>query len=132
MTTFRIIDPIFKTEPIFILGCSASEAQAFLLKRYRCRVPMNDGPCGTMITHDRYPRRIVWVKHYPNSPTNLGYFLHEVFHLVVRICADRGVPIVDHIESGECGDETAAHLFEFFARECLLRIRKRRTASARN
>ncbi len=125
MTSFRIVEPVFKTEPVFILGCSAEEAELFLRKRYRirARVPRCQG---TMLTFDRFPWRVVWSKLAPNTPAATAELLHEIFHLVTRICGDKGVPIIHHIPSGECGDEAAAYLFEFFAGECLRRCWRRK------
>jgi hypothetical protein len=126
MRCFSISDPVFKTKPMFVLGCSAREAESFLRARYRFEVNISPGSCGTMLTLDRFPWRVVWCEEYPDTPKSISTLFHEVFHLVVRICGDKGIPIVHHIETGECGDEAAAYLFEFFAQECLLRTRRRK------
>lgn len=126
IASFCIREPLFKTQPVFVLGCTAGEAEAFLLKRYRAKVSINSRAAGTMLRRDRFPYRIVWAKGYPNKPTAMSELMHEIFHLVTGICGDKGVPIHDRIETGECGDEAAAHLLEFFAYECFRRIRGRK------
>jgi hypothetical protein len=126
---FTIVDPLFKTEPVFILGCSAEKAEDFLKKECRARVEIARGAGGMMITRDKYPERIVWSAYRPDSPAGTAVLLHELFHLVLRICSDKGVPVVSHHENGECGDEAAAYLFEFFSRECLRRKRRPKTKS---
>lgn len=127
MISFRLKEPVFKTQPVFILGCSAKQAEKFLKKRYKITVSIDRGStCGTMITRAQFPYRIVWCKSLPSAPGRIGVMLHELFHLVTRICGDKGVPIHHHIETGECGDEAAAYLYEFFAVRCLRKVRKKR------
>lgn len=73
-------------------------------------------------THDsKYFFRIVWIKELKN----IGCLVHELFHLVIRIMADKGIPVVANIQTGECGDETAAYLLEFYLNECLNKIFKK-------
>lgn len=127
---FTVTDPIFKTQPVFILGCSAEKAEAWLKKECRVRVQIDPGAAGMMITLRKYPWRIVWSAYHPKTPGGIATLLHELFHLVVRICGDKGIPIVHHFENGECGDEAAAYLFEFFAAECLRRRPRRRVRKA--
>lgn len=118
MKIFTIEDPIFKTEPVFIIGCSYDE-----LNRYLSRFKVNAGNCehiaGRMLTFEKPPWRVVWSRK-PDLPV----ILHETFHLVTRICADKGITIRAHNEHGENDDETAAYLLEFFARRILKRIRR--------
>ena len=129
MTCFSITEPVFRTEPLFLLGCSAREAEQYLRKRYRLRVSIDSTACGTMMSFRRYPHRVVWSDAAPSGPKALAQLLHELVHLVVRICGDKGVPIHPNIHTGECGDETAAYLFEFFAYEILRRATKRKRGS---
>lgn len=120
MTVFTVVDPVFKTEPLFIIGCSHRQLGAYLRKRFRVDAGEDGGQCGQMFTFPQrtVPLRVVWVQR-----RDLAVALHELFHLVTRICEDLGIPIRAHIESGECADEPAAYLFEFFARVLLRRLR---------
>jgi len=124
MLVFKVDDPVFKTKPLFVLGCSYPELAAYLHGRYRINLKPEEGICGIMLTFARPPWRVVWVERISKRPKDLGPLLHELFHLVTRICGDKSVPIYHHITTGECGDETAAYLYEYFADHCLRRIRK--------
>ena len=120
MRVFKLGEPIFKSETLFILGCSFETFARLLKRRYRCDAGDFIGQCGqTFRFPDRSPWRCVWT-----STTETSVILHEVFHLVTRICQDKGVPIVAHHPNGESGDETATYLFEYYATRVLRRGRK--------
>jgi len=121
MKIFTIKENIFKTEPLFILDCSYFEMINYLKRKYHIIIENEDESttCGRMFTFDKTPWRVVWTKN-----KTLPEIFHETFHLVTRICADKGIPIVAHFSSGEIGDETAAYLFEFFSRTILRKIRR--------
>lgn len=118
MRRFSIEEHVFKTEPLFLLGCDHATAARYLKRAYHLTLDAYDGQLGTMYTFPRAPHRIVWCETLAVGPV-----LHEVFHLVTRICQDKGVPIVAHHPDGTNGDEPAAYLFEFFAQRVLRRIR---------
>jgi hypothetical protein len=117
MKIFKITEPVFKTEPLFIIDCSFKRFSKYLKKHYHCNCGSYVGQTGQMFTFKRTPWRVVWVEKKDEN-----VLIHELFHLVTRICQDKGIPIVAQMEHGS-GDETAAYLYEFFARRCLKRIR---------
>ena len=120
MKVFSVTDPIFKTDPLFILGCPRADLDAYLRRRFR--VMAGDATqhwAGQMFTFDKVPWRVVWTLNI-----DLPVILHETFHLVTRICQDKGIGIVAHHPDGAYGDETAAYLFEFFARAIVRRVRR--------
>jgi hypothetical protein len=121
---FTVEEPVFKIEPLFVLGAEPDEIRSLFARRRflvdvghigdRHQTPL----AGSMLTFDRTPWRVVWTRKM-----DIGVALHETFHLVTRICHDRGIPIRAMDERGDLGDETAAHLFEFFARAVIKRMR---------
>ena len=119
MKVFTVRDPVFKTEPLFVLGCTHAKLNTYL-KRYRVTAGTDDAGqhVGQMLTFEQPPWRVVW-----SERLDAGIVLHEVFHLVTRICQDRGIAIRAVNGDGELGDETAAYLFEFFARAVLRRVK---------
>lgn len=120
---FTIKDNIFKTEVLFITNCDAGE---FIrqVRKYGIKLKaLDEYICGTVVKADRKFFRIVWIKDFSRRPENVAELVHEIFHLVVRICYDKGVPVRPNIETGECGDETAAYLMEFYAKICLARLK---------
>lgn len=122
MRTFTVKDRLFKTQPLFIVGCSHQELDAYLRREFKCDAGADVGQSGQMFTFQQAPWRIVWVKKFPHNAKTLGTLLHETFHLVTRICLDKGVPIVAHHDHG-IGDETAAYLFDFFSRALVRKLR---------
>lgn len=115
---FSVEEPVFKTEPLFVLGCSHESFVRYMKRRFGLEVDESHGQIGVMYTFQRDPCRVVWTEKLDAPPV-----LHEVFHLVTRICHDKGVPIVAHHPNGDNGDETAAYLFEFFAATALRRLK---------
>lgn len=127
MVTRRIIfaveEKLFQTEPVFILGGTYVQMQRYLKRRFGIDVEDDLGSiAGKMLTFQREPWRVVWIKR----PDDIGLLVHETFHLVTRICADKGIPIVSHIPSGEIGDEAAAYMLGFFVTAALARLKRKR------
>ena len=123
MISFQIDDPIFKTKPLFVMNCTHPQLDRYLKKHFHMSAGLDCNQHGQMFTFERAPDptlRIVWVQHTPTTPERLGTLLHEIFHLTTRICQDKGVPIKAQIDEGN-GDETAAYLFDYFAREACRR-----------
>ena len=124
MKIFTVEEPAFKIEPLFVLGAEPDQLRAYVRRRgwsvdlgpigERHQTPL----AGSLFTFDRVPWRVVWTRKL-----DAGVALHETFHLVTRICHDRGIPIRAYDERGDHGDETAAYLFEFFAKAVLRRLR---------
>lgn len=132
MKSFAIEEKVFKTNPYFVFGCTGEE----LKKEMNKQGVEIDAPTsyGTQITtKDKKGRnvRILWVEDIPRSIEAVAALTHEIFHLVVRICRDKQVPIISNIETGECGDETAAYLMEFFYEEAMKRLKKKSKAKSK-
>jgi hypothetical protein len=126
---FSIKDPVFKTEPLFVLGCSQKALCRYLKRKHKLVLHPQDvdvGVNGQMYTFARPPWRVVWTKRIPTKPAHVGVLLHEIFHLVTRISSDKGIPIHSQLSTGEFGDESAAYLFEFFAVASLKRLSHRK------
>lgn len=123
MKVFKITDPIFKTEPLFIGNCSYQQMTNYLRKNFNIHQD-GDAPgiMGRMLTFRTAPYRVVYVKKFAKSGEYLGAMVHEIFHLVTRVCEDKGIPIYSHISTGECGDEAAAYLLEFYLNNALKKI----------
>lgn len=120
MTTFQIHDPIFKTAPLFVVACSFAAFTRYMRTHFKIDVGLDVGQAGQMFTFTKSPWRVVWVEQRPDTYRRLGTLLHEIFHLVTRICQDKDIPIKAQVAEG-IGDETAAYLFDYFAREAIKR-----------
>ena len=128
LKVFSVKEPIFKTEPLFVYGCSYEQMHRYLRRRFKTaklkEKEVNEDPgTASTIRFSGPPWRVVWFeKINKRSLESHGEIVHELFHLVVRICEDKGIPIKANIETGECGDETAAYLMDFFMREVWRRV----------
>jgi hypothetical protein len=123
MKKFIIKDEIFKTETLFIVNCSYQEFRR-VAKKYGGKIDdefLDSYICGTVIRCKNF-FRIVWVEKVSKKPSDIGDIVHELFHLVVRILEDKGVPIKANTKTGECGDETHAYLLESYVRQFLEKI----------
>jgi hypothetical protein len=120
---FTVKVEMLKVEPLFVLGCTFDSLAERMRRDFKVNIENEPGAeptrAGQMFTFDRAPWRLVWTRHL-----ELPVVLHEVFHLVTRICADRGIVIRAHNERGENDDETAAYLFEVIARQVIRRCRQ--------
>lgn len=124
MRVFSVAEDVFKTEPMFILGCSHSAMATYLERRFKVTIDPSEGQAGQMFTFGCAPWRVVWVEDLPRTLPQLALLFHEVFHLVTRICQDKGVPIKAQTAEG-FGDEPAAYLYEFFALRVMSKLRVR-------
>jgi hypothetical protein len=126
LISVHVVEPVFGTDPLFIFGGSAWDLAAHLKRRFGVSYEPEGIPSGTMLTFDKSPWRVVWVEKLPATVEDLSSLVHEMFHLVTRICGDKGVPIHHHISTGECGDEAAAYLMGFFLAACLNKLKVKR------
>lgn len=125
MIVFTVKDPVYKTEPLFVLDCPHAELAAYLQRRFDVAIDgegeKGDQLAGQMLTFGCAPWRVVWVRRRQDLPAAI----HECFHLVTRICADRGIPIRAHDERGDNADEPAAYLLEFFVTAIFEKLHRR-------
>lgn len=108
-----IEDNVHKVQVTFIYNCSIKKANEVLRKMKvpeREMIPEGECIAGTL-RRDRSGRyRIVYIEDIKQ----VGEVIHEIFHLVVRICEDKGVTIRGNFEDGTVGDESAAYMMEFY------------------
>lgn len=127
MRVFKIVETTFRTEPLFVTDCSYEEMRQYLNKRFRLKIP--EVECneiiGMMLTFGKAPWRVVWW----TPGRNTSILVHELIHLVARICHDKGIPIVSHHPNGTSGDETAAYMTEFFYKEAKKGLRRKQRIS---
>lgn len=112
MRLFKVDNPVFKLEVLFCMDCNYESMREYMNRRFRLQIPECDDHqqiLGTSFTFGKPPWRVVWVRYARHT----AVIVHEIVHLVTRICQDRGVPVVSHHPNGESGDETLAYLIEF-------------------
>lgn len=119
--SFKIVNPIFKSETLFCLGFTLKEFKKEMKKyNYDYDISSPDIAGTTFsIRQKGFRYRVVWFE----DSKDIAGIVHEVVHLCVRICEDKGVPIKAHIETGECGDETFAYMVEFYLNEVIKKIK---------
>lgn len=123
MKVFTVKDKVFKVEPLFVMDCTYEQLRTYLRKEFKVKAQEVDGKmAGMMLTFSRStPWRVVWVRRRKD----VECLAHEIFHLVTRICQDKGIPIVAHHPNGDNGDETAAYMYEHYFVKAMKKIKKR-------
>lgn len=116
MKVFKVECNVYKFDVLIVANCTEGELNKFLKRRYRVELnnKTNENSIGTMLTLDQDPWRVVWVKDWKDK----ACLVHELFHLVTRVCYDRGIRIVSHDGEGNVSDEPAAYLMEFLYTQC--------------
>lgn len=116
--SFTIKDPIFKTTTLFLCGYSHIEMGKRLEKEGVKDLDVDyfkeaDGSQMRFTEEDANSSfRVVWLRYFEKTPQCIATASHEIFHLVVRICDHKGVPITPEYNA----DETGAYLHDFYMR----------------
>lgn len=124
MKIIKIQENVFKTDVLIIANCTLRECDTYLKSiknKYLAYDPNYTNVLGRMIRTNNDVYRIIWIGKLDKK--NITTLVHELFHLVIRICEDKGVPIIPNVQNGMCGDETAAYLYEFYFREIYKKIK---------
>lgn len=132
MKKFTIEDKLFKTEPLFIYNCSYGELVKYLVRQGIEEEKIHNGftsermlGTATVMHFDKFPYRVVWFNKVDiKNPNSLGEIAHELLHLVIRICEDKGIPIKANFEDGYCADEPIAYMIDYFYTEFIKKVRR--------
>lgn len=123
MQTITITEEVFRTKTYFIFNCTNKEAEKFVKRKYDKKIIVPDDTDGTVLTFNKdgeRTNRVVWLEYFDRRyDEDLSCLAHEVVHLAVRICEDKGIPIIANIQTGEVGDEPLAYLVDFFTKQFL-------------
>lgn len=115
---FLVNCAVYKFSVLIVGNCTHEELKRYLKRSYRLELNDHDSDSiGTMFTFDKNPWRLIWVKDWKDK----ACLVHEIFHLVTRVCYDRGIRIVSHDGQGNVSDEPAAYLMEFLYAQCIKR-----------
>jgi len=128
MLKLTIKNEIFNRDLLVLANCSVQEADKYLTKigskhfigdEQRARVKV----AGKLIptTADYY--NCAYVAKLDKKIENQGTLIHELFHFIVRLCEDKGVPIISNIQTGEVGDETAAYLMNYYYEAIMSKVK---------
>lgn len=113
MKIIHIEEEVFGTNVLILGDCSVEEANKHLVKiKNKYLIEEDENMAGRLVKQNDNVYRILFLRDL--SEENFPKLVHEIFHLVVRICDDKGVPIIPNIQTGQVGDETAAYLMEFY------------------
>lgn len=111
---FEVRENVYKTHTLFITNCSQAEFVRIAKKYNKHLEEFDDYTCGCVVQDPSGNFfRIVYIQSFDKTAGSLGIISHELFHLVVRICSDKGV----RVSVGS--DEAAAYLYEFYMFECV-------------
>lgn len=130
MKYFSIEEKLFKTEPLFVIS-TPEELERLLTKKYKINCDLkwlkeNGFAEGTVLHfYDYKPCRVVWLlRMRKGNKEDLAIFIHELTHLVIRICEDKGIAIKSNLSDGRVNDEPIAYMMDYFTREFLYNIYK--------
>lgn len=129
MNKIQIIDKVFKTEPQVISNCSADEFSSYVSKIVKdFSLGDNFRGVGVVICRENKEgtmNRFIWIHKLKRDPESIATLSHELFHLVLRVMDDKGVPVSSTLKVDNTiwnGDEAASYLYEFYMHECLKKI----------
>jgi len=128
-TIIKINDKIFKTRVVVIANCNPKECNEELkgMKNKYFVEDKDSNLAGRLVQANHGLWRILYMPTLNLRQESRGVLAHELFHLVVRICEDKGVPITANIQTGQCGDETGAYMLEYYYNE-IIDLYKKATA----
>lgn len=128
MNKIQIIDKVFKTQPQIISNCSADVFNKYVKGIVPDFKPNDYSGVGTVVCRtnkDGVLNRFVWVMSLKRNAEDIATLSHELFHLVIRVMADKGVPVSERAmidETAWNGDEAASYLYEFYMLECMKKV----------
>lgn len=121
-TRFVVNEPVFKTGTIFLCGYSHIELGKELKRQgvvdFDEQVKYYESSNGACFffeskeTKSGNAFRVIWTRHFDKSADTIGTAVHEITHLVFRICEWKGIPLT----SKDNADETFAYLADFYTR----------------
>lgn len=120
---FHIFDKVFGTNVLVIIGMPPEKVRPYLEKKYKINWEYGDYglKAGAVMDFDTAPYRVLYLRKLEKIDF-IPKLAHEVFHLVLRLCANRQIPTVPEID-GNITDETAAYVMEFYMREILEKLK---------
>lgn len=127
MKTFRISVPMYKCEPLFVFDCGLPELDRYLKRKFNVAAPeaWKADPCtdGGSASYEQDPWYLVWFRKLKRNSDASGLMVHELFHLTVSICSDKGIPVSQITPTGQRGDEAAAYLIDYLMCELVKRAK---------
>lgn len=119
-----IINPIFKTETLFMIG--DRDWANKILEKNETKDRIDDDCLGTVLRNDRGQYVYVYIQPKGNEIDFVTGLTHEITHLVTRILESRNVFTIGEINCEKVtgnGDETFAYTVEFYLREVLKKLK---------
>jgi hypothetical protein len=125
----EIDDKLFKTKPIFYVNCTPEEMEKDINKYTKADLTWlkeEDRVSGTVLFFEGNAIKIVYIRNFEkNDPESISTFVHELTHLVIRICEDKGIAITSSLPDGRVNDEPVAYMMDYFTREFLEKYNKK-------
>jgi hypothetical protein len=121
---FNVFNEVYGKNLLVIVGMEAKKLQPYLEKKFKVNWEYEDGCTfkgGAQLDFDSWPYKVVWLSDKITKEEIVPKLSHEVFHLVLRICKDVGVPTYPNIDNLVM-DEAASYLMEFYMRQILKKL----------
>lgn len=128
MKIIKIREDVFETEITIFYNCSYQEFSKKVKQQFNVVLNESDetitisGQCFNYFNNKSGKSlRFIFLEKLNKSPKFIGILTHELFHMVVRVLDDKGVPIVRNVEN-KSGDETGSYLLESYLVKVLNKI----------
>ncbi len=126
MRHFSIYAEIYKTNLLVVGDCTPTELQKFVKRKYKVDIsdidPEISLKAGAVLDLEgKWPYTVIYVRKLSRKPEDFSVLVHELFHFVLRVCADKNIPTYGEMND-KIMDEAAAYLMEFYAREAMLKL----------
>ena len=120
MKKFIVDNPVFKREVLVMTDCSRKEANKYLLSLgNKLFFEESDDAIGGLCVGQEGVFNLMHLNTLSKDIDSMGCLVHEIAHLVVRLCEDKGVSVISNIQNGGVGDEVFAYLSEFYFNEIM-------------
>lgn len=121
--TFNVFCEVYGVNLLVVLELEPEKVRPYLEKKYGVEWEYGDEVLsgGAVMDFRTWPFHVLWLRKLPKEDF-IPKLAHEVFHHVLRVCEQKQVQTIPHI-NGELVDEAAAYLMEFYMREILKKIK---------
>jgi hypothetical protein len=125
LKSFHVFCEVYGTNLFVVLGGDRPALDSLMQRNFKITVSDTYGDSeskarlgGCVMEFNKWPYHVLWLSGAITKTEILPKLSHEVFHHVLRVCRDKGIPTYPDIDN-LIMDEPAAYLMEFYMREIL-------------
>ena len=121
---FDVYCEVYGTNLLVLSGFSPEKVRPYLEKKYKIKWEYGEDSLkgGAILDFPKWPYHVLWLKKGLPKVDVIPKLSHEVFHHVLTLCGEKGIPTYSKIDNLQM-DEAAAYLMEFYMREILKKLK---------